>query len=117
MKNTRLRTWYTFLVIIFPAYWFRTKAYDKEWDIWLWNALIDGKTGFIGRYEAIIDGKMVWIENHPYASGTSIPINERQGCSRVTSMLLRRRLPEARVLSMLKYGNIDSIWVNGKICM
>lgn len=120
IKSKRLRAWYTFLVILFPAYWIRTvSSYNEAWDIWLWNALIDGKTDFVGEYEAVIDDTPVWIANHPYASGTSVADTgiDVHGCSRVTAMLLRRSLPAGRVISKLKYGNETSVWVGEQLVM
>lgn len=118
IKSKRLRAWYTFLVILFPTYWIRTGArYNEAWDIRLWNALIDGKTDFIGEYEAIIDDEVVWIVNHPYASGVAIKGGFEYGCSRATVMLLRRSLPASRVISKLKYGNETTVWLGKHMVM
>jgi hypothetical protein len=77
MKLNWLRIKYQLLALVNPLCWFTNKA-DREWDKELWDALVRGDIAVVGRFHAGIGDKCVWIENHPYASGSiESPIVER----------------------------------------
>jgi hypothetical protein len=87
-----------------PNYWLRTKKADLAWDKELWAALIRGDIEYVGEFSAVIAGYNVWIENHPYASGTIhiLKRNIEKSCSRATALLLADELPKALLMQKIK---------------
>ena len=81
------------------------KAYNKEWDDWLWNALETSNNIVVGYCSSTLDGIEVWHSNHPYASGHSygedkgVPLKQ---CSRATSFFLIDTLTDIYLIQRLK---------------
>ena len=106
----KLHTKYWLKAIISPTTWVRLGKTDPTWDKFLWTALDLNKIELVGRFEAIIDGAVVWIANEGYGDGYGHPIGEnvRLYCSRATALYLRDQLIIARLLQNLK-GPFDSM--------
>ena len=86
-----------------PTYWLRLKTTDLAWDQELWDLLVRGQIEYVGSFTAIIGEHSVWIENHPYASGTLNLLKKgERGCSRATVVLLKEELSKAILLQKLK---------------
>lgn len=94
-----------------PRCWTRIGEYDAEWDQWLWNSVEADLIEVVGNYEAVVDGQLVWIANHPYGSGAKSTLREvldikrtpKTICSRATALYLADALPKIRVLTRLTY--------------
>lgn len=94
---------YTLRVIFDPRYWLRSYDVDKVWDKHLQHSLDIGDVGPIGKYEAIIGGRHVWIANHPYASGTTKTHPAAYSCSRATAAYMHDVLKQHRLFQLLMY--------------
>lgn len=96
------RTKYIIKAILNPMCWIRIKPTNKAWDKKLWNLIENGGVTFVGSHQAIVSGIRVWIENHPYASGTNemYEVNPRF-CSRATAMYLHDVCEKVRFLQIL----------------
>ncbi len=111
MKVNWTKLKYKLLVIVSPTYWMRTGKINKQWDKELWDAIECGLLSHVGQYMVVADGSLVWIQNHPYASGTKYsdgPVNDEMMSSRATTMFLFSRLRETRILDRLKGITTDS---------
>jgi hypothetical protein len=111
------RTRYKIASIFLPSYWVRINRTDPDWDLELWELLENQPITFVGRYNALVGDKIVWIENHPYASGSLINQSTSFGehCGRATSMLLNEKLKQGRIMSALIYPGETHINVNGMV--
>lgn len=100
-----LKLKYKIKCLLNPLYWTRSRITNKPWDDFLWNALINCQVEAIGEFRAIVNGKIVWIANHPYASG-ACEVADRDDiyCSRETAMLLHEEIPKYKMLAKLN-GN------------
>jgi hypothetical protein len=101
MKLNWLRIKYQLLALVNPLCWFTSRA-DRAWDKELWDALVRGDIAVVGRFHAGIGDKCVWIENHPYASGTVESPSSGKTCTRATALYLADCLPAARIMQRLK---------------
>lgn len=81
-----------FFVLFHPSYWYQTYPYSKEWDDYCKHSLYYG-VNFkdITTHKAKFGDKVVWIENHPYASFTIGESPFRIRPSRYTIHRLRQR--------------------------
>lgn len=59
-----------FFVITNPSYWIMNYPYNKEFDNWLLNAIKTHNFENFTEHSVVIDGKILWIANHPYGSFT-----------------------------------------------
>jgi len=55
-------------VMFTPGCWIQNHKYDKEYDEWLTNSMLTHQFVEVGPYDAWLNGRTIWIENHPYAS-------------------------------------------------
>jgi hypothetical protein len=99
---------YQCFAVLNPNCWLRGGKTDCEWDEGLWQAIDQGRVSHVGEFHAIVGGVLVWIENCPYASGTTIPTEMPRRifthcvfCSRATAIYLNRSLPAARLIDKL----------------
>jgi hypothetical protein len=94
---------YQLRVVFKPTYWLRIKRINLAWDKELWGALIRGDIEYVGEFSAVIAGHNVWIENHPYASGTIHLLKRKteKSCSRATALLLSEELPKALLMQKI----------------
>ena len=99
-----LRLKYTLLAVLHPGAWLRNHKTDLAWDKELWDLLVRGEIEYVGSHYAIIGKHRVWIENHPYASGTmdSPESIHDISCGRATALFLKSQLPAARIIQRLK---------------
>ncbi len=105
------RLGYQLLAVVNPAYWIRNNRTTKAWDKSLWDAIARGDISYVGQYEAVVDGKLVWIENYPYASGcSSCRASIPESCSRATAIYLHKNLRAARIEDRLAGRNEDIIY-------
>ena len=114
----KLHTKYWLKAIISPTTWVRLGKTDPTWDKFLWTALNLNKIELVGRYEAIIDGAIVWIENEGYGDGRGFLDGEKTKvyCSRATALYLRDQLITARLIQRLKGPfNSKKIWMETDI--
>jgi hypothetical protein len=102
MKVNWLRLKYRLRAALHPGCWAAFNKVDRAWDKELWDALTRGDIDVVGRFQAIVGDKPVWIENHPYASGSLDLPGRGLGCSRATALYLRDCLPSARLMQRLK---------------
>lgn len=56
------------LVLSTPSCWIQLLQYSKAWDEELNNLMTTKKFIRVSKSSAIIGGREVWVENHPYAS-------------------------------------------------
>jgi len=112
----KLYTKYWLKAIITPSAWLRLGKTDPTWDKFLWTALDLNKIELVGRFEAIIDGTVVWIENKGYGDGYGHLVGEttRRYCSRATALYLQDELKIALLIQRLK-GPFNSleVWKEG----
>lgn len=92
-KTSKLSRFFKFL-------WMESDDYPfcQEWDDLL-NALIDkGKISAVGAYTATFNDKyVVWIENHPYASGQFYYVKENEKLARPKSQLACSKATKIRL--------------------
>lgn len=55
-------------VLTTPSCWLQNHHYSKVWDAELRKLMMENKFEPIDCYRAKIGNRVVWIENHPYAS-------------------------------------------------
>lgn len=102
-----LRLKYQLKALFRPACWLRgsyRNKYSEEWDRELWDNLENGRVEYIGSYCAIIGRKKVWIENHPYASGTWSTTGDLMNevfCSRATALFMADVLKKHMIFQVL----------------
>lgn len=64
--------WFASLVrTLHPRYWLMNHQFNRDWDNWLNEQMDSGSFEAISAHTARIGGRIVWIENHPYASFTN----------------------------------------------
>ena len=110
----KLHTKYKLKVLISPSVWMRRGKADPTWDKFLWIALELNKIEIIGKYEAIIDGVIVWIENVGFSDGTKdCRVGSKETslyCNRATALYLQDQLKDALLVQRLK-GPFDEMEV------
>lgn len=104
MQVNWLKLKYKLFAVLHPGAWIRNNRTDLEWDQELWDLLVRGEIEYVGSHYAVIGKHMVWIENHPYASGTMGSPNgmNTMSCGRATALFLRSQLPAARIIQKLR---------------
>lgn len=85
-----------FFVLFHPEFWVQNFPYSREVDEFFINGISQGaKFTSITEYTAFFCGKLIWIENHPYASFRCIGPNRSYLASRATRNKLMRVLMES----------------------
>lgn len=105
----KLRFKYFLKTLFVPKSWVRLHKTDKDWDKELWES-IQNLNNFtaVGSHNAIINDKIVWIENYPYASGQLSENgygSKGPSCSRTTALFLQTQVEKARIILLLKGKN------------
>lgn len=62
--------YYWLKALLTPTCWVQNERYSSAWDAELRRLLKTERFSNIGEYTAEIGGRVLWIENHPYASFT-----------------------------------------------
>lgn len=84
---------YKLKAVFTPSCWFRNYKTHRGFDDWLWDSLNNFEIDICDQWTARINGKVVWIENAPYANGRLLTQGYIQySCSRATAILLEEKL-------------------------
>jgi|HigsolmetaAR202D_1030399.scaffolds.fasta_scaffold10221_1 hypothetical protein len=75
--------------VFIPQLGIRNKRTSKVFDAWLWDRLKSHRPECISEYTCLIDGRTIWIQNYPYASGHLNELGKPElYCSRATAVRL-----------------------------
>jgi hypothetical protein len=109
-------------VLFNPKSWIRISNTNRHWDNYLWNLLNTMQVECVGEHVILLDNRLIWYRNYPYASGEDLGIVASPGwhhhsgsqagpfCSRATAMLLRESITKNLVICKLKHPNATHIW-------
>lgn len=64
------RVLYLLRVLVTPSCWLQNYPYSTAWDAELRRLMNTNCFVCEDRYTALLDGRRIWISNHPYASFT-----------------------------------------------
>ena len=75
MRENAVDTFFRYLLR--PRYWVMNYPYCEAWDKKLRELMTAHRFEAVDRYHARIDGILVWVANHPYASFTPVDMGVR----------------------------------------
>lgn len=81
--------------ILLPSFWIQNYKTNWHWDCVLLNKINSPETiyGIPDKYTVVINGKLIWISNYPYAYGSAHHVSDDLP-SPITRILLKRKINE-----------------------